>query len=216
MNKTILKDYSPYLVPFLLFAVLTYLLPYIGISKFYIYPAKILIVFLTIIFFWSIIKKEIRFKFDYLAFSGGIFVFFVWIAFEGFYPIIGNDDFFNPFAVKEKIIIVYAWILIRIIGASFVVPIVEELFWRSFATRVLIDPDIKKIPFASFSWFSFFVVSIAFGFEHYRWLPGIIAGMIYCLLYYRTKNLFSPIISHGTTNLMLGIYVIVTGQFEFW
>jgi hypothetical protein len=217
MNKSIIKDYLPYIVPFLFFAVLTYILPLSGLKELFIYPVKTLIVFLVLFWFWKDIKQEIRFSFDFTAVFAGILVFFIWVGLEGFYPAAGNDDFLNPFIkISSEIYIVYLWIFIRFIGACIAVPIIEELFWRSFALRFLIDPDIKKIPFASFSWFSFIVVSVAFGFEHYRWLPGIIAGLIYALLYYRTKNLFSPVISHGVTNFLLGIYVVSTGQFEFW
>lgn len=216
MDKRLIKDYLPYTIPFLIFAVSTYILPYTGIGDIYMYPAKTIISIVAVICFWGTIKKEIRFQFDFIAVGAGILVFFIWIGLEGFYPIMGQDDSLNPYEFQQKISLVYIWISIRLLGASIVVPVIEELFWRSFALRFLIDPDIKKIPFGSFSWFSFIVVSTAFGFEHYRWLPGIIAGLIYALLYYRTKNLFSPIISHGVTNLMLGIYVLNTGYFEFW
>ena len=45
---------------------------------------------------------------------------------------------------------------------------------------------------------------------------GILAGLIYALLLYRSKNLFSPILSHAVTNLLLGIYVLITRQWSFW
>ena len=97
-------------------------------------------------------------------------------------------------------------------GAALVVPLAEELFYRSFALRLLIRSDFQSVPLDRFSWFGFIVVSLAFGFEHHRWLPGVVAGMAYAGVLYRTKNLFSPIQSHAVTNLLLGIYVLVTGQ----
>ncbi|MDY0131672.1 MAG: CAAX prenyl protease-related protein [Desulforegulaceae bacterium] len=216
MDKRILKDYLPYIIPFLVFAGLTYILPLTGADDIFIYPAKTLIVFLVLFYFWKKIKEEIKFQVDFVAIGAGVFVFLVWVGLEGFYPLIGNDDYLNPFELSNKKFEIYLWISIRFLGGCLAVPIIEELFWRSFALRFLIDPDIKKIPVASFSWFSFIMVSVAFGFEHYRWLPGIIAGVVYALLYYRTKNLFSPVISHSVTNFLLGVYVLGTGQFGFW
>ncbi len=48
-------------------------------------------------------------------------------------------------------------------------------------------------------------------------LPFIIfAGMIYSILLYQKKNLFSPILAHGVTNLLLGVYVIANNEWGFW
>jgi hypothetical protein len=92
----------------------------------------------------------------------------------------------------------------------------EELFWRSFLLRYAITSDFKSIPLGQFSWFSFIAISLLFGLEHHRWLVGIVAGMVYAGLLYRRKNLFDPIVSHAITNLLLGIYVVVTGKWSFW
>jgi uncharacterized protein len=107
-------------------------------------------------------------------------------------------------------------IFFRMFGAVLVVPVMEEIFWRSFALRVLIDHDFKKVPVGRFTWFSFIAVSVAFGFAHHQWLPGIIAGLVYAAVLYRTKNLFSPILSHAVTNLLLGLYVLWSGEWHYW
>lgn len=216
MTKENLKDYAPYVVPFGLFAFLTYALPLTKMPDIYLYPAKSVIILAVLLFFFKNLKKEIKFNFDLTAIGAGIAVFFIWIGLEGFYPLLGNDDSYNPFELVSSEASLYVVIFFRFFGACLIVPVIEELFWRSFALRFLIDADIKKVPFGSFSWFSFICVSVAFGFEHFRWLPGIIAGIVYALVYYRTKNLFSPIVSHAVTNLLLGIYVFYSGAWEFW
>jgi hypothetical protein len=91
----------------------------------------------------------------------------------------------------------------------------EELFWRSFALRFVIDSKIRSVQLGTFTWFSFILVSLAFGFEHHRWLPGILAGMAYAALLYRTRNLFSPILAHAVTNFLLSIYVFGTAQWQY-
>ena len=46
-------------------------------------------------------------------------------------------------------------IAVRLMGAAVVVPVMEELFWRSFLMRYLINPDFRAVPMGAFAWFSF-------------------------------------------------------------
>ena len=50
----------------------------------------------------------------------------------------------------------------------------------------------------------------------WRLVLGILAGILYNLLLYRTKDLFACIMAHAVTNLLIGIYVVVTQQWTFW
>ncbi len=68
----------------------------------------------------------------------------------------------------------------------------------------------------AFTWFSFMGVAILFGLEHHRVVVGIIAGLLYNLLLIRQKKLKGVILAHGVTNLGLGIYVLLTGNWLFW
>ncbi len=210
-----MQTYLPYVVPFLVFAGFTYLVPLFNMSRFLVYPAKILSVIVLLAFFWPKIKEEIRPFWDMNAVMVGIAVFILWIGLEGRYPQIGSPTGFNPYESGQDIYTI-SLMGVRLFGAALVVPVIEELFWRSFALRFLMDNNIKRIPLGSFSWFSFIFVSIAFGLEHHRWLPGIFAGMLYSLLLYQRKNLFSPILAHGVTNLLLGIYVVVNQAWGYW
>ena len=101
-------------------------------------------------------------------------------------------------------------------GAALVVPIFEELFWRSFLIRWIIDQDFKKVAIGQFTWISFVATVLLFGLEHNRWLVGLAAGAVYNGLLYQQKNLWPCIIAHAVTNLVLGIYVLQTGQWGFW
>jgi uncharacterized protein len=168
----------------------------------------------TLIYFWKFYNQEIKFSFSWLAVISGVIVFFIWVLPEGHYPQLMHSEF-NPYKQASGYG-VYFVITFRMIGATLVVPLMEELFWRSFALRFAIQSDFKSVPLGQFSWFSFILISILFGFEHERWLVGIFAGMIYSGLLYRNKNLFDPILSHAITNFLLGIYVVSTQQWSFW
>ncbi|MFC1822919.1 CAAX prenyl protease-related protein [Thermodesulfobacteriota bacterium] len=208
------RPYIPYIAPFALFAVFTYLHPLFHLPRAFIYPVKTVLVAASLIFFWKTYKSEIKFTFNWLAAVSGIIVFLIWILSEGLYPQIGSSEF-NPYE-QNGIFGAYFTIVFKLIGASLVVPVMEELFWRSFALRFAINPDFKDVTLGQFSWFSFIFVSLLFGFEHHRWLAGIIAGIVYAGILYRSKNLFDPILSHAITNFLLGLYVLSTQQWSYW
>ena len=201
-------------MPFALLFVFIYLGPLFKISKGIIYPAQTIAIGACLYYFRKVYLDEIRLQIDVPAILAGIFVFVIWVMSEGYYPAIGSSEF-NPYEYGKGSMV---WMLMgfRLIGAVLVIPLMEELFWRSFAIRFLISDKFKEVPLGQFTWPSFIIVSIAFGFEHHRWLPGIVAGMVYAGTLYRTRNLFSPILSHGVTNLLLGIYVIMTQKWTFW
>ena len=204
----------PYVAPFVLFAIFTTIGPLFPVSALIIYPVKTVLVAASLLYFWRFYQKEMKCTFDWLAVASGVFVFLIWVSPEGLYPQLGHSEF-NPFE-KGSGFPAYLAITFRLAGASLVVPVMEELFWRSFALRFVIHSDFKSIPLGRFSWLSFVLISLLFGFEHHRWLVGILAGMAYAGVLYRRKNLFAPILSHGITNLLLGIYVLSTKQWSFW
>ncbi len=148
------------------------------------------------------------------ALATGLLVFVLWINMDWNFATMGTPDAYDPGILPLKWF--YAFILVRIFGASVIVPIFEELFWRSFILRYIINPDFTLVKIGTFSWLSFLISSVLFGLEHYYWLAGIAAGLLYNLLICRTRNIWYCIIAHGITNLALGIYVVKTGNWHFW
>ena len=130
----------------------------------------------------------------------GLAVFVLWILPEQFdwawyrkWCIIGEG---GTQAVAEASA---AMIAVRLVGSAFVISVAEELFFRKWL-----------IGFAGFWW----MVAL-FAIEHDRWLVGAVAGIAYGLLYLR-KGLLAAIVAHVTTNLVLGLWVLKTGQWQFW
>ena len=146
----------------------------------------------------------------------GLAVLIIWIKGDGLLPFVGKNSGFNPFAYAGSGLGAGLLIFFRLLGAALVVPIMEELFWRAFLMRYLINPHFDSVPMGTFTWFSFISVAVVFGLEHHRVVEGIIAGMIYGLIVVWQKRLTGAIIAHATTNLGLGIYVLLTGSWQFW
>lgn len=184
-----------------------------------LYPVGILCVAAALIYYWRSYEELRLEKIRTLplleASAAGILVFLLWINMEWDFAVMGDAKAYDPTVLAPAAF--YAFIAVRMAGTAVVVPIFEELFWRSFIMRYIIDPDdFTRVPIGAFTWPSFLITALLFGAEHHLWLAGIVAGMIYAFLLYRTRHLFYPILAHGITNLLLGIYVIYTGAWRFW
>ena len=143
----------------------------------------------------------------------GTAVFVAWIHLDVWPLSIGSAPAMSPPLLNGELD--WRWLMLRVMGAALVVPVMEELFWRSFIMRWLEARDFIRQAAASVSWRSMFISSIVFGLEHNLWFAGALAGMAYAYLY-RLFGLWSAVVAHGLTNLLLGLWVIHTEQWQFW
>jgi uncharacterized protein len=150
-----------------------------------------------------------------MSMATGTLVFILWVNMDWPWATLGTPTGYDPTGLSDNFTRL-AIIASRVIGASIIVPIMEELFWRSWLLRYLINQNINNVPLGTFTWVSFIVGSIMFGLEHNLWLAGIMAGVFYSLVLYRTKSLALCILAHGCTNALLGGYVLLSGRWEFW
>ena len=135
-----------------------------------------------------------------LGVAVGLAVFALWIAPEQFdwawyrkWCIVGEG---GTQAVAEASA---AMVAVRLVGSAFVISAAEELFFRKWL-----------IGFAGF-----WPMVVLFAVEHDRWLVAAICGVAYGVLYLR-HGLGAAIVAHATTNFVLGLWVLKTGQWQFW
>jgi hypothetical protein len=107
---------------------------------------------------------------------------------------------------------------LRFLRLAVVVPLLEEIFWRGFLLRWLIDPNFERVPFGTFRPAAFAITTVGFCLEHQPadWPAALLCGALYNLVAIRTKSLSSCVLAHALTNLLLGLYVMKTGQWGFW
>jgi CAAX prenyl protease-like protein len=113
----------------------------------------------------------------------------------------------------------WAWqATLRITVATVAVPIVEELFWRAFLLRALIDwHRFERIPIGTFTWVSFLGTSLLSMVQHPdNWAVSVLCWFAYNGLLYWKKSILLLMITHGVTNLALYLYVIYSGDWLFW
>jgi hypothetical protein len=214
------KPWLPYVLPFVLFLLLTEPARFFPALSPYFYIAKTISV-AALLLYWrhkyvADFSSSLSVREFLVAFFCGILVLVIWIVPEKYLFQIGQSAAFDPHALGASQGAAMLLIGVRLIGSSLVVPVMEELFWRSFLMRYLIDPDFRSVPMGAFTWLSFLGVAVLFGLEHHRVLVGILAGLLYGFLLIRQKKLQGVILAHGVTNLGLGIYIVLTGNWMFW
>ncbi len=149
-----------------------------------------------------------------VAAAVGVGVFVLWILLD--FPPLVTGAAEDPFDPRVNGALHPGLALTRLAGAALVVPIMEELFWRSFLMRWLEEPRFQRVDPGGVGWKPLVLTSVVFALEHRLWFAGLLAGLAYGELYRRTRSLWVVILAHAITNALLGLYVLRTGSWSFW
>lgn len=149
-----------------------------------------------------------------LAVAVGVAVFAIWITFDSGWATLGAPSGFDPRRPDGSFD--PSLVALRILGTALVVPVMEELFWRSFVMRRIDGKDFLSKDPRDASYLAFGLSCALFASEHALWFAGLIAGVAYAALYRRSRNLWIPIVSHATTNGTLAIWILATGNWQLW
>jgi CAAX prenyl protease-like protein len=185
--------------------------------EFWIYPAQALFCGALLLCFWR--EYDLRAPGQIvLTVAVALVVFALWIAPQGFLGLAPRLDGFNPELFSGQPAAYWTTIVLRFLRLVVIVPLVEEIFWRGFLLRYFINEKFYAVPIGAFSWLSFVAVTVGFGLSHSRadWIAALITGALYNCVAYRTKSLASCILAHAITNLLLGLWIMKTGQWGFW
>ncbi|HUB26401.1 MAG TPA: CAAX prenyl protease-related protein [Tepidisphaeraceae bacterium] len=181
---------------------------------------------LTAILLWLLWPAYTRISWRFIALGvlAGVLGVIQWVGMEQLllshwpnYPRM-HHDVFNPFQHFATPAEAWSFIAIRWAGATLLVPVMEELFWRDFLWRMVLAPnDFKLAAVGEWDLSAFLIVAVAFGAGvHIEWMTAIVWGLMIGLLLIWTKSLGACIVMHGVTNFLLGAYVLHTGQWLFW
>jgi len=152
-----------------------------------------------------------------LAISLGELIAVAWVGLDRHYPrlgALGNRAAFDPLVLPPTAR--FGFVAVRLAGLVVVVPLIEELFWRSFLIRWLIDADFARVPIGRVTPAAAAISAIVFALEHPEWLPGLLAGLAWAWLLHRTRSVAACLVSHATANLGLGLYVLTAHAWHFW
>ncbi len=212
-----------YVAPLVVFFILLALFPKLPLPEDWQAPLRVLILAAVCIACWP---RSLSFRPTNLVASiaVGAAVFFLWIAPDILIPgyratplfsnvIVGHThSSLPPVALRSH------WILFwRTARAMLIVPIIEELFWRAWLMRWLINTDFWKVSLGTYTPFSFVLTAILFASEHGPyWDVGLLTGFVYNWWMIRTKSVANCILMHAVTNGLLSAYVIWWAQWQYW
>ena len=185
--------------------------------EYWLYPVQTFICAGLLFWFWR--EYDFRGVRQPLIAAGvGLLVFVLWISPQAFFGASARTDGFNPTLFADQPVAYWSTVLLRFLRLVVIVPLVEEIFWRGFLLRYFVDEKFDKVPFGTFSWLSFAVVTIGFMFVHSTadWPAALLTGALYNWVAYRTKSLGACVLAHALTNLFLGIWIMNTRQWGFW
>jgi CAAX prenyl protease-like protein len=214
----------PYIAPFLTFVAIMAVEKATGLPTVWAYSLRVVLT-LAVLLAFSRAPLSARPARPLASMALGAFVFVLWIApdvvfgpgyrhfwlFQNF--ITGTAASSIPVGLRHSL-----WFLaLRTASCAFLVPPVEELFWRGWAMRWLIASDFSKIPLGAYQASAFWLVALMFAAEHGPyWEVGLATGIIYNWWMVRTRTVADCMIAHAVTNGLLSAYVLWTGQFQYW
>jgi exosortase E/protease (VPEID-CTERM system) len=176
------------------------------------YPARVVIVGALLLRWRSRLGLDSPSN-GWLGPAAGALVFALWLA-------LVPHDAVQSGVFEEKLFAssaASAWIVFRVLGASVIVPVVEELAFRGF----LLDRAGQFLQ--ARGWLRHAATggavvgsALVFGVLHSAWVAGTLAGLAYAAVRLYRGRLADAVLAHATTNLLLSAYVLNTGYWSYW
>jgi uncharacterized protein len=208
-----------YVLPFGIFIALLALQPIVPIPQWLKFAAPLIAI--AIVSREALASKLVN---PLASIALGIAVCVLWVGPEILFPgyhqgilfsnsVLGHTTSTATAAQKSDSI----FILFRVLVSVITVPILEELFWRGWLMRWLIDRDFERVPLGTYNTQAFWIVAVLFASEHGPfWDVGLLTGVIYNWWMVRTKSIWDCILMHAVTNACLAWYVLHYDQWMYW
>lgn len=167
-----------------------------------LYPARVVLILIA---FWFVrdTLRNLPWRIDPLSIVCGLGIGLAWLASAP-----PPSDGLPPFGELAGLAFV-AWVLARVIGTVVLVPILEELMFRGYILD-RIAPTAQGVRMVAAIAFS----AALFGMLHDRWIAAALAGLVFGLLVWRSKNLTDPILAHAVANGTIATYALATGAWH--
>lgn len=198
LHTAVLKDaVSAQILPFVVFIFSSLIvgavfeIPTLG------YPVRILATVITLIAFWQCVPKTFRLDINPIAYAAGALIAVVWI--------VAHNADTQPLSEMVPGLSGFSllfWVVMRLFGTTFVVPIVEELFFRGYL--------LKRMSFGGrFSHLiTILLTSILFGVLHGNFLLATAAGMLLAYVALSTGRILNAIVAHAIANGAIGLWAL--------
>ena len=191
-----------------------------------VYMVKIAITVAAMIFVWPGYRRfPLRLN-GALPMAVGIVGAVVWIALAnlqhaalsqvetGWLKSLGARSAFNPLEeLKDQGVLAYGFLAVRLFGLALVVPVIEEFFLRGCVMRYVMSERFWGVPFGNVNRTAVIAGTLIPVLMHPQevlaaavWFSAVTWLMV------RTRNIWDCVFAHAITNLLLGVYVLASGQ----
>ena len=206
---------AAYLVPFLAILAASFVSKAASGYFEWLYPLRFIAAAIALWCFRAEYRK-LDWRFGWIAPVAGVAIFLAWIA-PGLWihdrpesPLGSTLPALSPSTRA-------AWVAFRVAAAIITVPIAEELAFRGYLARRIINRNFDEVSFSGVSTLSVCLSSLAFGVMHgSHWFVGILAGLAYAAALKWRGRIGDAIVAHATSNLLLALWVLMRGDWSLW
>ncbi len=182
----------------------------------YLYPLRVLACGLVLFVFRHRIPT-FRVGGSFRAIGLGALAFVLWILLAT----TGHDAPTRSMALSTRLCsmtswVAAGWIAFRIMGAVITVPIAEELAFRGYLLRKLVNVRFDTVSYRHFTLLSWVGSSVLFATLHDQWLAGFAVGLVFALAAYLNGRLSDAVVAHATANGLLAVWVLATRNWNLW
>jgi CAAX prenyl protease-like protein len=127
----------------------------------------------------------------------------------------GQRSGFNPMAhYADRPLLAYGFLAVRFWGLSAVLPVIEEFFLRGFVMRYFFQHDWWNVPFGTMSRAAIVAGTVVPILTHptSEFLAVVVWFSLVTWLMWRTRNIWDCVVAHMVTNLLLGVWVVASGD----
>lgn len=229
-----------FLLPFVVFGVITALEPtestpgggMIGLAIPYayyplVYTIKIALTTAAVIFVLPG-YRTFPFRLSPLALLVGVVGAALWIGIcelrleERLFPAIGLESFrelgqrsgYNPLVrFAGQPLVAWGFLAVRLFGLVVVISVIEEFFLRGFLMRFVVDADWANVPFGKVDrWAAIVGTAVPMLMHPGELFAAAVWFSLVTWLMVRNKNIWDCVAAHVTTNLALGLFVVIEGH----
>jgi len=109
----------------------------------------------------------------------------------------------------------WAFLGLRVFGLVAVVPVIEEFFLRGFLMRWPIAERWWEVPVGTLTGMALLLGTLYPVLSHPAEMFAAVAWFtLVTLLAWKTKNIWDCVAAHAVTNLLLGVYVVSSGEWR--
>ena len=191
------------IAPFVVLLVSSLLLGAIFVQPEAGYPLRAILMAGAVLLYWKIYRAEIG-AVDAVPVLGGILVAVVWLGVKAESSPLTIADILGPVSGSAVIL----WICFRIFGTVFLVPFIEEMFFRGYLLRRLnFGGRAGKMTALA-------VTSVLFGALHSNLWLAAASGLLFGLLALRRGRVFDAVAAHTISNAIIATWALWTGDWS--